>query len=872
MMILANIIESPWVYKIGWTLVHFLWQGAVLAVLLLLALRVLRRARAVVRYGVGCAVLLLMVLVPLVTCFVIEAPKQELGGDYEFEMEMPEMAFGEFEDTAVGPVEAMELPVVVAAEVVIPEPEPEPEVREPFLQRARAFLQPALPWLTLGWLVGVAVLSIWNLAGWNCLQRFKKKMNIAVSADLLTRMKGIADKMGVRRAVRMVESALINSPAVIGFIKPMILLPTCAITGLSIGQIEAIIAHELAHIKRNDYLVNPLQTVVEILGFYHPAVWWVSRKIRIEREHCCDDMAIAVTGDNISYAKALVNLAENKGQAPNLAVAARGGNFFQRIARLVKKDEGDNPSKRLSAVLAAVLIFAIAVPAVIAINSRNKPVIEGNEPTAAELIEDLPTSDKGTVTGPITFSSELPYKVYVGGTNFSGELIGQTGPGRSAIAIPNDVFWFVDPLFAGDITFSQYVAEIKSKNIPGVRFSNGKFTNDDLKLLSDLHDLKMLAISASDKITDISALSSLKSLKALKLSYFDGLTDLQPLSEMTSLEVLGLSRSANIKDISPLAKLKSLRMLILRNCDKISQAQIDNLLKQFPKGQLKTSRSFTSQLPLEVISCLPESHLLEGSTGPGKRAVFIHPGTWFVEPVYRSNVTWQQLIDVVKAEKIPGISWPGEIDNEQLTQLGQLPWLQYLQVKNCKEIDDISVLAKLTALENLSLSECSNLKDLSPLINLKALARLRMLGCDNLKDLSPLTNLNSLKSLSISDGTIITDISPLSQLDSLEILWLDQFNKLKDYSPLSDIVSLRALYVRKCKQFKDLTPLAGLTQLKKLLLPPDVTNEQLSWVIKTCPGLQELGIQYNNTLTDITPLAKLLSLKSLSIINCTKIT
>src|SRR5687768_2508429 len=117
--------------------------------------------------------------------------------------------------------------------------------------------------------------------------------------------------------------------------RPVILLPASALTGLTTSQLELILAHELAHVRRFDYLVNLLQTIVETLLFYHPAVWWVSGRIRLEREHCCDDAAVAACGDVLSYARALTELEGLRGAMPALAMAATGGSLTERVRRLV---------------------------------------------------------------------------------------------------------------------------------------------------------------------------------------------------------------------------------------------------------------------------------------------------------------------------------------------------------------------------------------------------------------------------------------------------------------------------------------------------------------------------------------------------------
>ena len=135
--------------------------------------------------------------------------------------------------------------------------------------------------------------------------------------------------------MRLLESTRVDVPTVIGWLTPVVLLPASALAGLTPQQIEAILAHELAHIRRHDYLVNLLQTLVETLLFYHPAVWWLSRRIRVERENCCDDLAVSLCGDPVAYAAALADLEELRSSNRTLALAATGGSLLQRVRRLL---------------------------------------------------------------------------------------------------------------------------------------------------------------------------------------------------------------------------------------------------------------------------------------------------------------------------------------------------------------------------------------------------------------------------------------------------------------------------------------------------------------------------------------------------------
>src|SRR5262249_39837074 len=141
--------------------------------------------------------------------------------------------------------------------------------------------------------------------------------------------------MAVRRPIRVLISVMSDSPSVVGWLRPVILLPAGAIMGLTPLQLEAILAHEIGHIKRYDYLVNIFQMVIEGLLFYHPAVWWTSKRIRVERELCCDDLAVRYSGNALRYARALTILERLRLSVPAAAMASTGGPLMYRIQRLV---------------------------------------------------------------------------------------------------------------------------------------------------------------------------------------------------------------------------------------------------------------------------------------------------------------------------------------------------------------------------------------------------------------------------------------------------------------------------------------------------------------------------------------------------------
>jgi beta-lactamase regulating signal transducer with metallopeptidase domain len=311
----------------GWTLLHSLWQGTLIAALLFFVLLFLKKSQ--VRYVISYAALVLMLLVPVVTFGIL------------FDKPTPSVATNIAPDISLAPRPSdVDTPTNVdALQTRLPEEEGQPRGVAPTQTDEwswRQRLTNYLPYVVGLWLVGVVVLSLRLLLQWLYAERFKRKHTKTASADLQHLLRVLALRMGVSYPVRLLESSLVDAPTVIGFLKPVILLPTSALTGLTTQQLEAFLAHELAHIRRNDYLINILQSVIETLLFYHPAVWWVSSQIRVEREHCCDDVAVGVSGSAVVYAKALATLETLRSQ-PQLAMAASGISLVKRIRRLVAK-------------------------------------------------------------------------------------------------------------------------------------------------------------------------------------------------------------------------------------------------------------------------------------------------------------------------------------------------------------------------------------------------------------------------------------------------------------------------------------------------------------------------------------------------------
>jgi hypothetical protein len=202
--------------------------------------------------------------------------------------------------------------------------------------------------------------------------------NELVESEWIERLNDLRRRFGLSRPVRLLKSALVEVPTVIGWLRPVILLPAASLTGLTPGQLEAILAHELAHVRRFDYLVNAFQCLVETLMFYHPVVWWISRCVREERENCCDDLVIKVCGDRLEYARALATLEEFRAELPQLAFAASGGSLLNRIRRLLGVSDDNQPASARQlgelALLGIGLVLILMTSLLVLVWGQQRPV------------------------------------------------------------------------------------------------------------------------------------------------------------------------------------------------------------------------------------------------------------------------------------------------------------------------------------------------------------------------------------------------------------------------------------------------------------------------------------------------------------------
>jgi beta-lactamase regulating signal transducer with metallopeptidase domain len=362
MSVLTALSTSRVVAALGWTLLHSMWIGTTMAIVLKGLLAAFHRATAATRYSMCCASgASLMVLLGMT--FQRELRSAELNGNAS---------------------ESSPITTVAAAGVNQPN---HLSLARPAASEAKEYLlapdfNRLLAWVVLAWAVGATVLSARLLGGCFHVRRLRRHASTSPSWCLACAAK-IADQLAIANSVRVLVSSAIDVPCVIGWLKPVVLLPPAVLSGLSIGQLETILAHELAHIARHDYLANILQSIAETLLFYHPAVWWLSRRMRIERENCCDDVAVELCGNKVIYAQALEAIEMLRIRPTGLAVAANGTDLLPRIRRLAAQKKFDNAPSRwpAGAVIVGTLLLAQIVTSCVQQNAA-KPIAASTQPVA----------------------------------------------------------------------------------------------------------------------------------------------------------------------------------------------------------------------------------------------------------------------------------------------------------------------------------------------------------------------------------------------------------------------------------------------------------------------------------------------------------
>jgi D-alanyl-D-alanine endopeptidase (penicillin-binding protein 7) len=338
---------SAW-SALGTSVVHFLWQGTLVGLAAWIVLELLHERRASTRYAVACVALLL--------------------------------CLGAFAVTFLASLESGSTPVDGLG-----------------LQLARAELAGAelfagtraSNFAAWGWAVGVLCMGARLAVHGHWARRLRTTAIGAPDATWLRSLETLKHELGLTRAVLLLRSGLAEVPMVVGWFSPVILVPAAAFTALSPDQLRALLVHELAHIRRHDHLLNAAQAVVETVLFFHPVVWWISKQVRLEREYCCDDSSVRVTGSPKLLAEALASMEALRIANPTtgIVLASNGGPLMQRITRIL-----GGRLERRSSLSALQLPAGLALAAVLAAagSAYARPAPAGDAP---EVVQDTKRSE-----------------------------------------------------------------------------------------------------------------------------------------------------------------------------------------------------------------------------------------------------------------------------------------------------------------------------------------------------------------------------------------------------------------------------------------------------------------------------------------------
>ncbi len=345
MNLIQQFISDQTIYSLGWTIFHSLWQILALAVALRILLNVFKNASINFRYLLSATSMVMILVAGIITFISIYTNYQ------------PGVIASETEDQSfIGPLLAqtavterftfLSIPALIVGQYKI----------------VMAWVEMNLSMIVILWMTGIVLFILKFTGNLFYVQRLKHHGTGSVSNEWHAMLKSLSDKIGVKKHVHLLESVFARGPMVIGHIKPVILLPAGLLLLMPVDQIEAIFAHELAHIRRKDYLINTLKAILEIIFFYHPALWWISSIFDEEREHCCDDITLSASVKALALSKALVAAEDFRLRAPRLAPAfyKKHQSLFKRIRRMNTKKHQTQKFYGRPVALAVILTGLIA--------------------------------------------------------------------------------------------------------------------------------------------------------------------------------------------------------------------------------------------------------------------------------------------------------------------------------------------------------------------------------------------------------------------------------------------------------------------------------------------------------------------------------
>ncbi|MFC2154937.1 M56 family metallopeptidase [Acidobacteriota bacterium] len=373
MNFISHIASQPLINAIGWTILHSIWQSAAVALGFAILMFFLRRYSSRTRYLIGVMALLLVLGISLTTFFNVYDP-------------------GTGTNSAITTANST-IPLLSEGS------------RSGNLYRQGLFagftdyFNRHLPLIVTLWFLGVLVLILKLAGGFLYNQRVKSYHTRTPGKSWQNHLFKLCRRIGIKKPVRLLESSLVKGPVTIGHIKPLILFPVGMMTGLPCDQVEALLAHELAHILRKDYLVNIVQNIIDILYFFHPGVRWMSAYVRAERENCCDDIAVSISGDSVNFVRALTSIDDCAGKeiTPALAAAGKRATLFGRVKRLMqpRKEGSEFTEGFVGACVLVLFILTLVVSANAA--AGLSPAVDNSKTTTAATPAQVTHEDEKAV-------------------------------------------------------------------------------------------------------------------------------------------------------------------------------------------------------------------------------------------------------------------------------------------------------------------------------------------------------------------------------------------------------------------------------------------------------------------------------------------
>ena len=387
-MSIIEFLSQPLWQRLGLTLVHFLWQGLAIAIFIGACVRVFKLSHGNARYFVYLLAFVAMIVCPAITFIAIDIP---ISPDVEL--------FDIASDTV--PPEGAISPEAGTSIPVIPKLTPVTNTI-PIPERIYSSLHNTLPWLLVIWMVGVIVLSMRLLMGFIGVHRWRHHLE-TLPERLVQRIASLSDELGMRGFSRVFISPSVLQAMAVGYLRPMVLLPASMVIQMKPEMIEAVIAHELAHIRRFDLWVNLAQRVMETLLFYHPAVWWLSSCLRSERELCCDELAVRATGERLTYASALESVVRAKLIAKQPVLAAGFSKENKSVLMRVRHVLAFAPAQRncsfwIAGVITVLFLTTIAISTMLVPSC--KTTIVSPEKPKSKATDSEPYDEAATNTIP----------------------------------------------------------------------------------------------------------------------------------------------------------------------------------------------------------------------------------------------------------------------------------------------------------------------------------------------------------------------------------------------------------------------------------------------------------------------------------------